>query len=109
MKILAQVKTLSKKTTLSELHKLDQECSGILTMFWRHHYKSQAFFFLWFDFMKSKDSNWEEYIAKWRANYKEPELKPLAKPEIIKEGQTTIQDKLTVQEKIEQIRKKYGN
>ena len=98
------MKTLKKTMTLSELDKLDKQHHGILLKFWRE-YSKQPNFVHWFGEMEKKDPNWEEYQASKQHN---PE--PIPNIEPAKTEDNIIDDEeLTVQEKIELIRKKYGN
>jgi len=95
------VKTLKKTTKLSELCKLDKQYPGILIKFWREYGRDPNFVH-WMTDMEKQDPNWEEYENSIE--------EPSNDPEPIKIEDNIIEDEeLTVQEKIELIRKKYGN
>ncbi len=105
------VKTLKKNTKLSELHKLDLEHRGVLIAFWRE-YGNEPNFVNWMTSMEKKDPDWNDYIESYHENKEEVKPEPKPVEDIIPEEpeDNIIENKeLSITEKIQLIREKYGN
>lgn len=100
------MKTLDKKTPISELHKFNLEHPGTLTTFWRYYYISQPNFCEWLDFMRKKDPKWNEYYKKWSS---EQQVKHNKSDIVVNKEEDNSEKELTIKERIAQIREKYGN